>query len=213
MDWEEISRGLVANQQAFSRLGSAERLAELNRGIDWAIGHQHGPACCHKVTSTIISLLDIYDIRDEKISTTAALLLGVAAAGLGRDDEAILQFRQVLNQADSPLTGDLRIEAAMALANQLFIKNGEPEEPSQLLRRVLVTARAQGKGRLAANASISFGALLRKSGRLEEAREVYEEGIAYGEVAADTAVLARLHGNLANLVNSKRVAYSRRVPI
>lgn len=206
MNWEDVAAGAWPGNDVFSQLSATEQVAALKEAMTLAAARQStAPLATYRVAAAALHLLDAYELDEARVRAILGMLLGVAAANLGKTEEAILQFRQVAEAPKHPATAIQQIQALSALGNLLITTS--PAEASTLLERARAEATQMENWAVAADASISLGSLRKRAGDFECARQIYESAItalANSGVQYDAGriapILARLHGNLANLL-------------
>ena len=207
MNWEEIAAGAWPDNEAFVRLSDDERLLEIRSALRLAADRQdEAPESAYRVGSAAMHLLDSQRVEAIGLRATLGVLLGVMASRLGRHEEAASQLRRVTDAPAHPDTASVKLQALAALGG--LLSSSDREEAGRLLQRARSEAIRLGDVYVAANASVSLGAIQRRAGDLQGAHATLEGGIAEiencvapeGEKASWSLVLARLHGNLANLL-------------
>src|SRR5262249_52275570 len=128
----------------------------------------------------------------------AAMLLGA----LGRSEEAVDRAGQMM--ALALRVGD-RAETARAatlLAIELS-RRGDHEQALPLFERARADGRAASHPMLIANALVNLGQVVRQSGELGRAEDLYRQGLAQFEGAGDVWGIAYAANNLAALLRQK----------
>jgi tetratricopeptide (TPR) repeat protein len=217
MNWEEIGKGEWLNNKFFEELSADQQIVELERALKLIAEQQRtNPAEGYRVASAALHLFDSCKLAKDSLRMSFLNALAVTAINLGKKDEAILQLRRILQQPFDPETEAAKAEAMVFLGSLIFSTN--VEEATRLLRNGLASARRSGDSYLATNASITLGSLVKQTGDLQGARRIYEQAIADSKAADDHlviggfSILARLHGNLANLLTSGFQLHHQAIP-
>jgi tetratricopeptide (TPR) repeat protein len=204
VNWEAIAEGAMPDNIAFARLPEDEQLETIRAGLRRAEDHQRSaPEKCYKIADVALHLLDAHGVADPVRRMECGLALAISAQALGRPAEAKLQYDKLLAAPTAADTRHVRVTALFGLASLLYKE--DPERAAQLYAEARRVALEAGDSANAANAAISLGSLQRRAGRGDDARFTYEEAILEMRTAGtpdahEQATLARLCGNLANLL-------------
>jgi tetratricopeptide (TPR) repeat protein len=212
VNWTEISRGAWPDNAAFASLSREAGLEEIEDALGWAADHQFSdPQGSQRVASAALHLMDGHDLDNAEFRAWFSNIMGLSAIQLGDTSGGGAILRGLIDQPPLPGTVNSR-RAAMATYAGAVVGEEDPDGAIAMLRNALDTPAEPGRFTFPeASFAISLGALLRRTGQIDEAQAIFEEAIAECETAADPhpELLARLHGNLGNLCLVNLADYPR----
>jgi len=130
------------------------------------------------------------------------LEMGKALASLGRHDEALLAYQEVLKYCREATHLPVRAETFMHIG-QLLAKQGDFERALGFLQRAIGAGRRLDDPTLLCKALRNLGVVYVELGEFEEAQLTYDEAIAVARSHKDGLVLADLQNNLGTIMNMR----------
>jgi tetratricopeptide (TPR) repeat protein len=205
VNWDEVAAGGWADNNAFAALSHEDKLREIDEALGWALGRQdlqlQGR---NRVAGAALQLMDAYGLDDARSRAWLTLALGSSTMHLGDRADALAILGELIDRPPLPEIAEAQKGAKVDYAG--LILQTDPDRAEGLLRSVMAAPLEPDSPILAPGptAAAMLGSLLRRKGDTEEALRVYEKGIIDAEAAGNPLlgpVMARLHGNLGNLLS------------